>query len=198
MGRRYRSEVVRETRVRDRKIEIYCDNEGTFSARVCGEYFRTDTMKEILPKIRKAVEKSIIPIAVPVTLLGVQRKWQIVNCDAVVIGWNEAKSEFLIRFPDDTRDSVDESLGKRYSSGDAFIAKPLKGSDVATYVRLLKEKEAAETAFEAWKEKHQFDDLVAAVKQAQADAIDTPIETIENELDDDPRIAKPSRRKRRA
>lgn len=187
--RRYRSEAIRVITVRGIEIEIFVNQDGEFSARAAGEWFREETMKAILPKIKKAVERSIVVIGVPVTLLGVRRErfTERVDTNATITGYIEKKKLYRVRYPDGSNDTIAEDLSKRYGSHDAFIAHPLKIEQVVGYRSLLKAKDDAAEAFEAWKEKHIFDDLEDAVRQAQKDAVDTPDESDVVDDEADPR-----------
>jgi predicted glycosyl hydrolase (DUF1957 family) len=197
-GRRWRSETIRTITIAGETYTIDVNSDGEFSTHVGGEYIKSDKLAAVLARMKKAARAARVEVAIPIMLLGHRRfsgtKWhrERVKGDAfraTVYGINRKRDEFMIRYDDAAKDTISETLGRRWSGGDSFIAKPAKNpadeaTMIAEYHRLVKAKDDAIAAFEKFRDKHRFEDIRKVVEQAQREAVDDPKEPAVEESED--------------
>lgn len=172
-------------------VEIRVDDDGQFQARVAGEWLTADTLKGLEAQLAKTLKRAKIKVAIPATMLGVQKSTHFAargsrvsgngTRDILLVGIHSGNGNLLIR--DDVEGSAVEQVTGFRQGND--IVRRLTKEEAATYTRLQKEKQAAESAAYDF-EKRVKVDAEKLIRAAIAEKTDDPTEP-EVDDDEDPR-----------
>jgi hypothetical protein len=196
VSRRWGREALKTVQILGERVEVSVNTDGEFSAKIGLDYCRADTLKALMGQLRKAAGKTRITLALPATIIGynkysghgVYRKFLGVSvARGVITGINPKTNE--IQF---THDDGEKESG-RWAGDRRSFGKPMTDEQIAEYERLYVAHSRAEKQLEAFVERHRYKDPFDTVRKAIAQAADEVKE--EPEVEEDPRLAAPRRRR---
>ncbi len=179
--RRYTNvDPIKTITVDGTKFDIHVDSDGEFRCHVEGDFLRSDTLKALLPQIKRAAKKKHINVAIPATIMGVSsytegshyhRKYLGETCLPItLIGIDHQYNRVKYR-------NADGSMaGHERFNRQGTIAKPMTAADVQEWKRLYQAHESARKAFESFESKFEMKNVMDTVKDAIAQKADTVIE----------------------
>lgn len=192
--RRFGEDILKTIKVRGRSIEIRVSTDGEFFASAGTDHVRSDRLADLVAKVRRAIQKTKVSVAVPATAMDLQKmthgvtriheKYVGQTCRRIVVtGIDPRDNDLVWRWengekPDKYHDDV--RLNHRMEFG-----KPMTDAQIAEFERLSKAKRVADDAHYKFSEQFRWRELFGAVKEAIDAAVDAPKE--EPEADGDQR-----------
>src|SRR5579885_2915539 len=141
------------------KCEIRVGDDGELTCMVAGEWLKADTLKALVNDLKRVTKKMKVEVAVPAMLIGVEKRkmegWREkfvgYTCMPItLIGIDWRKNQLKYR----TADGEVKIEGRTgFSLRDkGYIGKVMTDEEVAEWVRLRKERDAADEAFRKFDE----------------------------------------------
>ncbi len=160
--------ILREDSIDGHKFTITVGGDGSFNAKVLGEYVTAPSLKGLTEKVRKLVRRAG-RIAVPATRIATRynrKDREVPEIEQIhLTGLHGSNRNILYK--------VDKTGVTEQGSWGAEFYRRLSDKEIAHYLELVRDQDAANKAIEVWKEKHLIN-AHEAINAAAAKVDDIP------------------------